>query len=165
MPEIFRPLKQRARGMPGAQCTRSLACAGGKYAHQYSKRRHRKHPAFPTQWRRDARKRASDLPDEASATRCGGLAQRAIYAGHACVNCPSGDSRSGWVIPTRPTGRNIAQLIGLAESVGDMIGGEGFTRTAIRSRVPVPIVMPRQFREVVEPSWEIPFYSSKYHEN
>ena len=52
MPEIFRPLKtQRARGMPGAQCTRSLVCAGGvKYAHQYSQRRHRKHPAFPTQW-------------------------------------------------------------------------------------------------------------------
>src|SRR5438034_3136884 len=37
--------------MPGAQCTRSLVCAGGsKYAHQYSQRRHRKHPAFPTQW-------------------------------------------------------------------------------------------------------------------
>jgi hypothetical protein len=43
--------KQRARGMPGAQCTRSLVCAGGsEYAHQYSQRRHRKHPAFPTQW-------------------------------------------------------------------------------------------------------------------
>jgi hypothetical protein len=37
--------------MPGAQCTRSLVCAGGsEYAHQYSQRRHRKHPAFPTQW-------------------------------------------------------------------------------------------------------------------
>src|SRR5450755_1620198 len=37
--------------MPGAQCTRSLVCAGVvKYAHQYSQRRHRKHPAFPTQW-------------------------------------------------------------------------------------------------------------------
>jgi hypothetical protein len=34
--------------MPGAQCTRSLVCAGVvKYAHQYSQRRHRKHPAFP----------------------------------------------------------------------------------------------------------------------
>jgi hypothetical protein len=42
---------QRARGMPGAQCTRSLVRAGGsKYAHEYSQRRHRKHPAFPTQW-------------------------------------------------------------------------------------------------------------------
>jgi hypothetical protein len=42
---------QRARGMPGAQCTRSLVRAGVvKYAHQYSQRRHRKHPAFPTQW-------------------------------------------------------------------------------------------------------------------
>ena len=41
----------RARGMPGAQCTRSLVCAYGvEYAHQYSQRRHRKHPAFPTQW-------------------------------------------------------------------------------------------------------------------
>jgi hypothetical protein len=37
--------------MPGAQCTRSLVCAGSsKYAHQYSQRRHRNHPAFPTQW-------------------------------------------------------------------------------------------------------------------
>src|SRR5450631_3173146 len=37
--------------MPGAQCTRSLVCAEVvKYAHQYSQRRHRKHPAFPTQW-------------------------------------------------------------------------------------------------------------------
>jgi hypothetical protein len=37
--------------MPGAQCTRSLVCAGVvKYAHEYSQRRHRKHPAFPTQW-------------------------------------------------------------------------------------------------------------------
>jgi hypothetical protein len=37
---ISRPLHQRARGMPGAQCTRSLVCAGGsKYAHQYSQRR------------------------------------------------------------------------------------------------------------------------------
>jgi hypothetical protein len=31
------------------------------------------------------------------------------------------------VIPTRPTRRNIAQLIGLAESVSDMIGGLRFT--------------------------------------
>jgi hypothetical protein len=37
--------------MPGAQCTRSLVCAiGSRYAHQYSQRRHRKHPAFPTRW-------------------------------------------------------------------------------------------------------------------
>jgi hypothetical protein len=37
--------------MPGAQCTRSLVRAGVvEYAHQYSQRRHRKHPAFPTQW-------------------------------------------------------------------------------------------------------------------
>src|SRR5580700_12226215 len=42
---------QRAQGMPGAQCTRSLVCAGVvEYAHEYSQRRHRKHPAFPTQW-------------------------------------------------------------------------------------------------------------------
>jgi hypothetical protein len=34
--------------MPGAQCTRSLVRAGGsKYAHEYSQRRHRNHPAFP----------------------------------------------------------------------------------------------------------------------
>jgi hypothetical protein len=43
--------KQRARGMPGAQCTRSLVRARVvEYAHEYSQRRHRKHPAFPTQW-------------------------------------------------------------------------------------------------------------------
>jgi hypothetical protein len=47
-PTLF---KKRARGMPGAQCTRSLACAqGSKYAREYSQRRHRNHPAFPTQW-------------------------------------------------------------------------------------------------------------------
>src|SRR5438876_10284828 len=51
MLQFFALAEQRARGMPGAQCTRSLVCAGGsKYAHQYSQRRHRKHPAFPTQW-------------------------------------------------------------------------------------------------------------------
>jgi len=52
MPEISSPSNtKRARGMPGAQCTRSLVRAGGsKYAHQYSQRRHRNHPAFPTQW-------------------------------------------------------------------------------------------------------------------
>jgi hypothetical protein len=34
--------EQRARGMPGAQCTRSLVRAGGsKYAHEYSQRKHR----------------------------------------------------------------------------------------------------------------------------
>jgi hypothetical protein len=37
--------------MPGAQCTRSLVRARlVKYAHEYSQRRHRIHPAFPTQW-------------------------------------------------------------------------------------------------------------------
>jgi hypothetical protein len=37
--------------MPGARCARSLVCAwGGKYAHEYSQRWHRKHPAFPAQW-------------------------------------------------------------------------------------------------------------------
>jgi hypothetical protein len=37
--------------MPGAQCTRSLACAGVvNYAREYSQRRYRKLPAFPTQW-------------------------------------------------------------------------------------------------------------------
>jgi hypothetical protein len=51
LPEPFALCKQRARGMPGAQCTRSLARAGVvKYARKYSQRRHRKHPAFPTQW-------------------------------------------------------------------------------------------------------------------
>jgi hypothetical protein len=34
--------------MPGAQCTRSLVRARVvKYAHEYSQRRHRNHPAFP----------------------------------------------------------------------------------------------------------------------
>ena len=50
---LFEPpsRSKRARGMPGAQCTRSLVCAGVvEYAHEYSQRRHRIHPAFPTQW-------------------------------------------------------------------------------------------------------------------
>jgi hypothetical protein len=37
--------------MPGVQCTRSLVRAiGVEHAHEYSQRRHRNHPAFPTQW-------------------------------------------------------------------------------------------------------------------
>jgi hypothetical protein len=49
--QFVRPSKSRARGMPGAQCTRSLVCAYVvEYAHEYSQRRHRNHPAFPTQW-------------------------------------------------------------------------------------------------------------------
>ncbi|SHG27079.1 hypothetical protein SAMN05443248_0958 [Bradyrhizobium erythrophlei] len=44
----FRPLDQRAWGMPGARCTRSLVCAwGSKYAHEYSQRAIGKHPTFP----------------------------------------------------------------------------------------------------------------------
>src|ERR1700758_5348563 len=42
------PRKQRAWGMPGARCTRSLVCAiGSEYAHEYSQRVHRDHPASP----------------------------------------------------------------------------------------------------------------------
>src|ERR1700754_4514481 len=38
----------RARGMPGAQCTRSLVCAWcSEYAHEYSQRGNRISPAFP----------------------------------------------------------------------------------------------------------------------
>jgi hypothetical protein len=48
---LYALFEKRARGMPGAQCTRSLVRAGGsEYAHEYSQRRHRIHPAFPTQW-------------------------------------------------------------------------------------------------------------------
>jgi hypothetical protein len=37
--------------MPGARRTRGLVCAyGSEYAHEYSQRVHRKHPAFPAQW-------------------------------------------------------------------------------------------------------------------
>jgi hypothetical protein len=37
--------------MPGARCTRSLVCAwGSEYAHEYSQRVHRNHPAFPARW-------------------------------------------------------------------------------------------------------------------
>ena len=40
--------EQRARVMPGAQCTRSLVCAqGSQYAHQSSQRRHRKTSGIP----------------------------------------------------------------------------------------------------------------------
>jgi hypothetical protein len=43
--------KTEGAGMPGAWCTRSLVCAwGGEYAHEYSQRVHRRHPAFPAQW-------------------------------------------------------------------------------------------------------------------
>jgi hypothetical protein len=39
---------ERAWGMPGAQCTRSLVRAiGSEYAHEYSQRVHRISPAFP----------------------------------------------------------------------------------------------------------------------
>jgi hypothetical protein len=49
LPKTFRPLDQRAQGMPGARCARSLACKSRKHASK-SPRSHRKHPAFPTQW-------------------------------------------------------------------------------------------------------------------
>ena len=48
LPETFALLETRARGMPGAQCTRSPVCAMGvKYAHRYSQRRHRKTSGIP----------------------------------------------------------------------------------------------------------------------
>ena len=53
LPWKFAPFEEeRARGMPGARCTRSLMRAIGvvKYAHEYSQRKHRIHPASPTQW-------------------------------------------------------------------------------------------------------------------
>jgi hypothetical protein len=49
MPEASRPRNQRAQGMPGARCARSLACKSRKHASK-SPRSHRKHPAFPAQW-------------------------------------------------------------------------------------------------------------------
>jgi hypothetical protein len=46
--EISAPGNQRAWGMPGARCTRSLVCAiGSKYAHEYSQRAIGNHPTFP----------------------------------------------------------------------------------------------------------------------
>src|SRR5213592_2399998 len=46
----FAQRKQRAQGMPGAQCTRSLACKI-KIAHERSHHGHTgNHPAFPAQW-------------------------------------------------------------------------------------------------------------------
>jgi hypothetical protein len=42
------PSRQRAWGMPGARCTRSLVCAWVlENAHEYSQRSHRNRPAFP----------------------------------------------------------------------------------------------------------------------
>ena len=42
------PYKQRAWGMPGARRTRSLVCAwDSEYAHEYSQRVRRDHPASP----------------------------------------------------------------------------------------------------------------------
>ena len=50
-PEVcrkFTPSNERAWGMPGARCTRSLVCAwGNKYAHEYSQRVTGNTPAFP----------------------------------------------------------------------------------------------------------------------
>ena len=52
LPENLSPFENRGRGecrvpnAPAAWCAHS----GSEYAHQYSQRRHRKHPAFPTQW-------------------------------------------------------------------------------------------------------------------
>ena len=46
--ELSAPIKQRAWGMPGARRTRSLVCAwGSEYAHEYSQRVRRDHPASP----------------------------------------------------------------------------------------------------------------------
>ncbi len=40
---------ERAQGMPGARCARSLACNERKHTSK-SPRSHRKHPAFPARW-------------------------------------------------------------------------------------------------------------------
>jgi len=40
---------QRAQGMPGTQCTRSLACENRKHTRS-SPQVHRSNPAFPAQW-------------------------------------------------------------------------------------------------------------------
>ena len=46
----FRPLIQRAQGMPGAWCARRRMCEGRKQKAHALVRSHRKHPAFPAQW-------------------------------------------------------------------------------------------------------------------
>jgi hypothetical protein len=44
------PSDQRAQGMPGGRCARSLACKMKK-AHEHRHHGHAgKHPAFPAQW-------------------------------------------------------------------------------------------------------------------
>ena len=46
--KTFRPRERGRAGMPDAQCTRSLVCAGVvKNAHEYSQRSHRKSPGIP----------------------------------------------------------------------------------------------------------------------
>src|SRR6266481_9509692 len=48
--KTVRPEKQRAQGMPGAQCTHSLACEINK-AHERSHHRYTGiNPAFPARW-------------------------------------------------------------------------------------------------------------------
>ena len=45
---LIKPYAQRAWGMPGARCTRSLVCENVFYlAHEFSQRVHRINPAFP----------------------------------------------------------------------------------------------------------------------
>ena len=52
LPENLSPFPNRGRGECRVPNAPAAWCALGvvKYAHQYSQRRHRKHPAFPTQW-------------------------------------------------------------------------------------------------------------------
>jgi hypothetical protein len=49
---IVRPLQSEGAGNAGCPMHPQPGVRWGvvKYAHQYSQRRHRKHPAFPTQW-------------------------------------------------------------------------------------------------------------------
>jgi hypothetical protein len=49
LPDVKPSEIQRAQGMPGAQCTRSLACKTKKHTSK-SPRSHRIRPAFPAQW-------------------------------------------------------------------------------------------------------------------
>src|SRR5260370_29204241 len=50
LPEFPVPCYQRAQGMPGARCTRSLVC-DKKQTHERSHHGHTgNHPAFPAQW-------------------------------------------------------------------------------------------------------------------
>jgi hypothetical protein len=121
------PIKKRAWGMPGAQCTRSLAGRKNVPHQQSSPRSHRKHPALPAQWFYSLLRA---LPGEPGlfATVAGGIASTGLTPASGCQDHTTSLSASGAFVsapsasiascPAFVTLRNAPQMEQDREDIG-----------------------------------------------